>query len=67
MDASQFAFSEVADLGMKNADGSYVGFWGSNDRRDDVFYAVDSQFSRGLYLAGIEVYEDTAVPDGWVK
>ena len=24
-------------------------------------------FSRGLYLAGIEVYEDTAVPDGWVK
>jgi predicted transcriptional regulator YdeE len=24
-------------------------------------------FSRGLYLAGIEVYEDTEVPAGWVK
>jgi predicted transcriptional regulator YdeE len=24
-------------------------------------------FSRGLYLAGVEVYEDTPVPEGWVK
>ena len=24
-------------------------------------------FSRGLYLAGVEVYEDAPVPDGWVK
>ena len=24
-------------------------------------------FSRGLYLAGIEVYEVTPVPDGWTK
>ena len=49
-------FSDIAVLGMKNADGSYVGFLPWTD-----------DFSRGLYLAGVEVYEDTPVPDGWVK
>ena len=31
------------------------------------FMPWTDDFSRGLYLAGIEVYEDTPVPDGWVK
>ncbi len=31
------------------------------------FLPWTDDFSRGLYLAGIEVYEDTPVPDGWVK
>ena len=34
-------FSEIANLGMKNADGSFVGFLGCHERRDTVIFAVD--------------------------
>ena len=60
-------FSEIADIGMKNADGSYVGFWGAMSDETMSFMPWTNNYSRGLYLAGIEVYEDTAVPAGWVK
>ena len=60
-------FREVADLGMKNPDGSFVGFWGAMSDETRSFMPWTDDFSRGLYLAGIEVYEDTAVPAGWVK
>ena len=61
------SFSEIADLGMKNADGSYVGFWGAMSDETISFMPWKDGFSRGLYLAGIEVYEDMPAPDGWVK
>ena len=60
-------FSDLADLGMKNADGSFVGFWGAMSDETLSFLPWTDDFSRGLYLAGVEVYEDTEVPDGWVK
>ena len=60
-------FSDIADLGMKNADGSFVGFWGVMSDETMSFLPWADGFSRGLYLAGVEVYEDTPVPDGWVK
>ncbi len=60
-------FSEIADLGMKNADGSYVGFWGAMSDETMSFLPWTENFTKGFYLAGIEVYENTASPDGWVK
>ena len=60
-------FSDIADFGMKNADGSFVGFWGAMSDETMSFMPWTDDFSRGLYLAGVEVYEDTPVPDGWVK
>ena len=60
-------FSDIADIGMKNADGSFVGFWGAMSDENMTFMPWTDDFSRGLYLAGVEVYEDTPVPDGWVK
>ncbi|MBQ6360433.1 MAG: GyrI-like domain-containing protein [Lachnospiraceae bacterium] len=60
-------FSDISDLGMKNDDGSFVGFWGAMSDETLSFLPWTDDFSRGLYLAGIEVYEDTPVPDGWVK
>ena len=60
-------FNEIADLGMKNPDGSFVGFWGAMSDETMSFLPWTNNFSRGLYLAGVEVYEDTPVPDGWVK
>jgi len=60
-------FADIADLGMKNADGSFVGFWGAMSDETMSFMPWTDDFSRGLYLAGVEVYEDTPVPEGWVK
>ena len=60
-------FGDVADIAMKNADGSYVGFWGAMSDETMSFLPWADDYSRGLYLAGIEVYEDTLVPTGWVK
>ena len=47
--------------------GSFVGFWGAMSDDTLSFLPWTDDFSRGLYLAGIEVYEETPVPDGWVK
>ena len=60
-------FSDIAELGKKNADGSFVGFWGAMSDETMYFIPWADDFSRGLYLAGVEADEDTAVPDGWVK
>ena len=60
-------FAEVASLGMKEMDGSYVGFWGAMSDESMSYLPWTDNFSRGYYLAGIEVYRDTKVPDGWVK
>ena len=60
-------FNEIEDLGMKNPDGSFVGFWGAMSDETMSFLPWTDNFSRGLYLAGVEVYEDTPAPDGWVK
>ena len=60
-------FGDIADLGIRNPDGSFVGFWGAMSDETMTFMPWTEDFSRGLYLAGIEVYEDTQVPEGWVK
>ena len=60
-------FGEVANLGKKNADGSFAGFWGAMSDEAMTFMPWTDDFSRGLYLAGVEVSEDTLAPDGWVK
>ncbi len=60
-------FADVAALGMKEKNGIYVGFWGAMSDETMSFLPWTDHFSRGYYLAGIEVYMDTAVPDGWTK
>ena len=41
-------FSDIADLGMKNADGSFVGFWGAMSDETLSFLPWTDDFSRGL-------------------
>ncbi len=60
-------FNEVAALGMKNPDGTYVGFWGAMSDESKSFRPWTHQFTRGLYLAGVEAYADAAAPEGWTK
>lgn len=60
-------FNEVATLGVKNPDGTYVGFWGAMSDESKSFRPWTHQFTRGLYLAGIETYADAIAPEGWTK
>ncbi len=60
-------FNEVAALGVKNPDGTYVGFWGAMSDESKSFRPWTHQFTRGLYLAGVETYADAIAPDGWTK
>lgn len=46
------SFSDIADLGMKNADGSFVGFWGAMSDETLSFLPWTDGFSRGLVLGG---------------
>lgn len=60
-------FSEVAPLAKKNADGQLAGFWGAMSRMDMSFQPWEDDFSKGLYLAGVEAEEDALAPAGWKK
>lgn len=60
-------FAEVAALGMRENDGSFVGFWGAMSDETMSYLPWTDNYSRGFYLAGIEVYQDTITPDGWTK
>lgn len=60
-------FPEVEALGMREKNGSFVGFWGAMSDETMGFQPWTNNFSRGYYLAGIEVYLDAEVPEGWTK
>ena len=60
-------FNEVAALGMKNSDGTYVGFWGAMSDESRSFRPWTHRFTTGLYLAGVETDAEAAAPEGWTK
>lgn len=60
-------FDQVAELGMKEKDGSYVGFWGVMSDKTLSFKPWEDDYTAGMYLAGVEVYRETPVPAGWTK
>ena len=60
-------FSEVEMLAKKDDQGYYAGFWGAMSDLSLSFKPWENNFSKGLYLAGVECYDTLDVPDGWVK
>ena len=60
-------FAEAAPFAKKNAAGQPVGFWGAMSRADMSFLPWEDDFSRGLYMAGVEAEEDAIAPVGWKK
>lgn len=60
-------FDEVAGLGMREKNGGFVGFWGAMSDETMSFQPWTNGFSRGWYLAGIEVNKDAQPPAGWKK
>lgn len=59
-------FEEVQHLAKKDENGNICGIWGAMSDFSRTFMPWED-FSRGLYLAGVECNEDTEAPDGWVK
>lgn len=59
-------FDEIAPFAKKNEKGNIMGIWGlmSDFTRS---YKPWEDFSKGLYLAGVEVTDNTEPPPGWVK
>lgn len=60
-------FDDVAPLGMREKDGSYVGFWGAMSDETMSFLPWTEGFTQGFYLAGLEVNRDARPPEGWTK
>lgn len=60
-------FEEVAPLAKKTAEGDFSGFWGLMSDPSLQFLPWENNFSKGLYLAGVETEDSAEAPAGWVK
>lgn len=60
-------FGEVAHLAKVNPDGSLAGVWGAMTDPSRSFRPWEDNFTRGLYLAGVEALDDAVPPEGWTR
>lgn len=60
-------FAEVASLAKCDDQGNLVGIWGAMSDFSRSFLPWEENFSKGLYLAGIECPMDAQPPEGWTK
>lgn len=60
-------FSEVAALAKTTPEGGFAGFWGLMSNEGMDFLPWEENFSKGLYLAGVEVRDGAEAPEDWVK
>lgn len=60
-------FNEVQHLAKKDENGNLVGIWGAMSDFSHSFKPWEDNFSKGLYLAGIECVDHAEAPKGWTK
>lgn len=60
-------FSEVEPLAKRNPDGTLAGIWGAMSDFSRSFRPWQDDFSKGLYLAGVECEDDAEAPEGWTR
>ena len=60
-------FNEVSALAKKDENGHLVGIWGAMSDCTHSFKPWEENFSKGLYLAGVECNDDAHAPQGWIK
>ena len=65
-DSANSAFQEIAHLAAGGENGS-IRVWGLMSDMSMKFLPWEDNFSKGRYLAGIEVSADAQPPEGWVK
>ena len=66
-EAANSRFGEVAHLARRNADGALMGVWGAMTDLQRRFLPWEENFTRGLYLAGVECVDDAVPPPGWTR
>lgn len=59
-------FEEIQHLAKVDENGNLVGIWGAMSDFSRSFNPWEN-FSKGLYLAGVECNDDADAPDGWTK
>ena len=60
-------FEEVSHLAARDEEGNILGIWGAMTDFSRAFLPWEEDFSKGLYLAGVECPDDAAAPEGWTK
>ena len=60
-------FGEIEALALRDKNGAPVGVWGAMSDLSRQFLPWTDGFSRGLYLAGVQVSADVEPPEGWTK
>ena len=60
-------FEEIEQLAKRHENGNLVGIWGLMSDCSRSFLPWEDNFSRELYLAGVECSDDAEAPDGWTK
>ncbi len=66
-DEANSHFNEVEHLAKKDENGNLIGIWGAMSDMSHSFKPWDNNFSKGLYLAGVECIDNAEAPDGWTK
>lgn len=60
-------FGEIQHLAKKDEYGNIVGIWGAMSDFTHSFKPWEDNFSKGLYLAGVECDDNAEAPEGWTK
>lgn len=60
-------FEEVAYLARRDESGTPAGIWGAMTDLSRSYQPWEDNFSKGLYLAGVECESDAQPPKGWTK
>lgn len=60
-------FDQVSQLAKTDESGGLAGVWGAMSDFSRSFAPWEDGFTQGLYLAGVECWEDAEPPEGWMK
>ena len=60
-------FNEVLLLAKKDENDNLIGIWGAMSDFSHSYKPWEDNFSKGLYLAGVECIDDAQAPEGWTK
>lgn len=66
-DSVDFNFNDISDLALKDIDGNIAGRWGLTSDFNHNMKPWEENYTRGLYLAGVECNIDVDTPYGWAK
>lgn len=60
-------FAEISHLARRDENGDLVGIWGAMSDFSHSYFPWEDNFSKGLYLAGVECEKEAEAPEGWTK